>query len=72
MPGLLPSAKVERRLPRLCVARLRPKSSLRPHQLRIGTSHMPNEPNRNNRTQAILAWVGMAGALALMWWFLAE
>jgi hypothetical protein len=32
---------------------------------------MSSDP-RNNRIKAVWAWVGMAAALALMWWFLAE
>jgi hypothetical protein len=29
-------------------------------------------PNGNKWTEIVLAWLGMAGAVALMWWLIAE
>ena len=31
-----------------------------------------SEPPKSKRTEIILAWLGMAGAVALLWWLVAE
>jgi hypothetical protein len=56
---------------RLPFCRLNLSGTLRSIHSQFTEPAMSNDP-RFNRNKAILAWVGMAGVIAVMWWFFAE